>query len=70
MFALVVAGDEETAQQLSDWRFWQGFDEDEAPGTFKIRKSRGPAELFKILLGDRAFAFHKSRDDLAPFLVL
>src|SRR6266700_7884625 len=70
MFALVVARNKEAAQQLSDRRFRQGIDEDEAPGTLEIRKSRGAAELFEILLGDGASAFHKGRDDLAPFLVV
>src|ERR1700731_2343804 len=69
MFALVVAGDEEAAQQLSDRRFRQGIDEDEATGPLEVRKSRCPAELFEVLLGDRALALHKGRDDLAPFLV-
>ena len=52
MFALIVAGDEQAAQQFSDRGFRQCVDEDEAPGALEVCQPGGPAELFEILLGD------------------
>ena len=69
MFALIVAGHEKAAQQLTHRRFWQGIDKDEAPGTLEICKPGCPAELFEVLLGDGAVALDESGDDRAPVLI-
>ncbi len=69
MFELVVAGDEQAAQQFSDRRFRQGIDEDEAPRALEIGQSGRPAELFEFLLGHRPLALDKGGDDLAPPLI-
>src|SRR5580704_19344258 len=69
MFALVIAGDEQTAQQLSDRGFRQAIHEDDAPWPLEVRKTGCPAELLEVLLGDRPLALHKGRDNLAPLLV-
>ena len=69
MFTLIVAGDQETAQQLSNRRFRQRVDEDEAAGALEIGKPGAAAELFEILLAHKRLALHKRRDDLPPFLV-
>ena len=53
MFALIVAGDKQTAQQLSDRRFRQRVDEDEAAGALEIGKPGAAAELFELLLADK-----------------
>src|ERR1700679_1962112 len=68
-FALIVAGNEQAAQQLAHRRFWQGIDKDEAPGTLEICEPRCPAELFEVLLADGSVTLNESRDDLAPFLI-